>query len=786
MDTSNNTATVLIKSILNNVVIRNHIHQYFTKPLGYYLFCNGQLYRNRENMNLSDIIHTKDQPFILDKLCRFRDILENRYSNSRSNDDDGCNQFKTYYQDWLDNDFNLKKKGQVLNTFDNQELVIHVIREISDLFFRKDKEEVASMLYPLIGIKALSEMVLLFVPDIMQKKSGDVISEIHGKRIVHVRNIDPTLSFFCQDIDTYLALRGDVALLQSILFRQTHLPCFDPIDKEMVKLVLSKSNYYNYDLLSAERRSGIFYDQVFGVRIIKRDDPFFYQYSPSGFGSTIMLCVFNEWVPLVIQFLSTNDWVGSGTRIKFIVQEYDAAQQIVSAVKELKLNNKISFLVYSTSQEAIDIVKLLTAAQHDNMYFSPHLAHQIEDLNFFSKEHSHLFDELSKILENPHIKDLIEYGKKLISLGKKSQKRDWLLVGIAMNELEFVKSCQESDSTQQSIADNLLMAYYCHGKNEMYHYLLSLFDAPELEDYLETSQFIIALKKFDLDGVKEIYNEWSRADQIRNLRHHTFIVLLHSIITASTYKDKQRGIQVLEFIKNEAINSDKSRDVFLGINIAWPLTYLVDKELALTALSYCSLGFQNTLLKNMIPGILVANSLDCLKIVIESLTPSELTTLEPQIQPLLSEYLTYAKSPSLKCALYLFERFQHVIHSSILDDLMSSAVRHNNHTLLDILLHRTKIRLIHTASAQQEQELLDRMILRLNLSSHLVKCNYLRANPEFRLTTIPGQTITEKPPNFSISYFSFEFSQTDTLKNANVFQSSYQRYHSIISKFHSI
>ncbi|KAF2075319.1 hypothetical protein CYY_003396 [Polysphondylium violaceum] len=83
--------------------------------------------------------------------------------------------------------------------------------------------------------------------------------------------------------------------------------------------------------------------------------------------------------------------------------------------------------------------------------------------------------------------------------------------------------------------------------------------------------------------------------------------------------------------------------------------------------------------------------------------------------------IVWSKTPFLKVVLYLCEVYQQHLDEQILDNLLSSALQLQNHKLLDILLHRTLVRIIKPTSDQHDQQLLNRSIANI----HKYASNYL-------------------------------------------------------------
>ncbi|KAF2069531.1 hypothetical protein CYY_009156 [Polysphondylium violaceum] len=83
----------------------------------------------------------------------------------------------------------------------------------------------------------------------------------------------------------------------------------------------------------------------------------------------------------------------------------------------------------------------------------------------------------------------------------------------------------------------------------------------------------------------------------------------------------------------------------------------------------------------------------------------------------------------LKNPLFLFEHFQaqFQLSQNLLEKISSIAVKTNNHRLLDILLHFTKIRILKN---QDNQATRNRLYLNIIKSKYFEKTNYFKMYPE--------------------------------------------------------
>ncbi|KAF2069640.1 hypothetical protein CYY_009045 [Polysphondylium violaceum] len=318
----------------------------------------------------------------------------------------------------------------------------------------------------------------------------------------------------------------------------------------------------------------------------------------------------------------------------------------------------------------------------------------------------------------------------------------------------------------------LLMAY-CYSI-EVYEYLVALLLAEDdrrivvddrvqiyidesTQKYYKLSLFRLAIKRHDMEKVKAIYYSWSKQEQAIHLEKNTFDHLYAALANAKTFAEKTQLMAIGEFLKSE----------YLATEGVYPqhssLIYVQDKAFY-TLLRSRKGKSPLAHLARFIKGALFDGNFSLLKYLVKQFTPNELTSID--IGAVIKEYTYFTHGDFLKGILYLFEVFQPCLDESILDHLMHTAMRYNNHRLINILFHRTRVRLIQPRSQHHEQLILSRMKLMCKSSPHLASCTYFEKQPNFEIDgpLLDQETASHANVSPSIRYSVFKIDVDETIK----------------------
>ncbi|KAF2069641.1 hypothetical protein CYY_009046 [Polysphondylium violaceum] len=229
---------------------------------------------------------------------------------------------------------------------------------------------------------------------------------------------------------------------------------------------------------------------------------------------------------------------------------------------------------------------------------------------------------------------------------------------------------------------------------------------------------MVAIKRLEVDKVKWILLGIGKKDKEMLFGYNTFKLYYNTLANAKTFQEKRDLIELGKFLKSEFLKSD------LVIYNDITLAFILDKEFYLKI-------FENSLdHKFFVKGPLMTDEFGLLKYFVE-VGPDLILSID--VENIILEFALFTSGETLKPVLYLFEKWQHLIKSeSILDHLMHMAVKNDNHRLINILLHRTKIRLIKPVSPQHEHQILSRMKLVLK-SSRYLRPTYFQKYPNFEI-----------------------------------------------------
>ncbi|KAF2073536.1 hypothetical protein CYY_005155 [Polysphondylium violaceum] len=742
---SNNDKEILFKKIFNNVVLRNHIFKYFKPPRGYYIYYNGVSYKDDDDMNLDDILKTKDQFFISDKLARYRNIIENSSSSNSST--------HTYYKDWLDYPSKIDAKHNIFIQFDDKEKEYEIYRDLFQLFINTRrvgtfaKQIFFSDLLGNVGLKTVSKFIKLSIRD----------------QYLEIKSPDGDYGFFSgcydpkdrDDIDICLSLKGgDEMLLHSTLFGGNQ-----EIDVQVVKQILLSSQKFNYDLRVKDiDQEVVVVENILDVNVIVREGkPFFIS------GSQIqdyLVCLIRDFFPCAVKFLTTGTLFtarySTKTRVVLDIYEYDVAVEVVDQLIKENTRDNLSYIINVVSED-IRILMLFTNEKNESpntssilhIDFPDKMVASIDNLEFFIDNYPERLSP-AKILENKYIKDIFTFTRILDEMTHGELVKDLIdevyLMAVAGGNIEFMQyyldcdpeTLMASDIHQQDFfIDIILLGYLFDTQpgNPVYRYLASYYPplfsktkiSPQRQRYYQESLFCLAIIKLDVGMAKAIYAPLDDTQKERIIKMFG-MVTWPAIAHSKSFKEKKKGLLMAEFIKCEFAKFPFIKPYHL----CWSLLYFTDQEFCLKMVLNYPPRLQASFLGSLVPGIVrTENSLFHLRHLIDNLAAPQLALLEGKIQKIVVEHLS-CPDPPLKCSLYLFEKFQHILNQlSTIDSILTSAIKNNNHLLLHILLHRTHIRLIKPQSPQHEQQILNHVQHQMKSSKFLDSCTYFLFYPDF-------------------------------------------------------
>ncbi|KAF2069488.1 hypothetical protein CYY_009198 [Polysphondylium violaceum] len=343
------------------------------------------------------------------------------------------------------------------------------------------------------------------------------------------------------------------------------------------------------------------------------------------------------------------------------------------------------------------------------------------------------------LIDNPFIDDIFEFTKRICRASDNASKEiDVFVVELLIHKVRLLAISYKNGCSGPygSFANDLVLA--CWFSPEIHEYLSTFLvgnnvmigdrDSIVLDEMamygFQVMCFMKAVFEFDLEKIKSITSSWST--RLLRITYSTFAfdTFYASLACAKTFQQKRDAIVVGEYLKSQFRQLELRNAEFSSA-----LVYFQDKAFY-TEISRAPL--EN--LSNIINGVMMGGgSFGQLKYLVENLTEIEYNGIP--VEDVIHSFAVHSRGTFLKPILYLFEALQDRFKSeSILDHLVCTAVEYDNHRLINILLHRTKIRLIKPKSEQHEQQILSRMKLVLKSAlPHVESSTYFQHHADFEI-----------------------------------------------------
>ncbi|KAF2068466.1 hypothetical protein CYY_010208 [Polysphondylium violaceum] len=422
-----------------------------------------------------------------------------------------------------------------------------------------------------------------------------------------------------------------------------------------------------------------------------------------------------------------------------------------------------------------------------------------ELLQLFNSSYPHNF-RYEMLISNQSIDDIIEFSQRIFRVANYSQLYllEFLLdetyvLAIIFGRIEFVKFfnqifINDSSSTfishsthQKHFIRNLVLAYWY--SKDVYEYLCLFLDKDITkitigqhifsvglygQTLYKSSLYKMAIMRVEVDKVKSILFGCSKKKRHMLLRDQTFDLYYNVLARAKTFKEKKDLVELGKFLKSELVLAE-----LVDVKIDISLAFIQDKEFCLKLKQRIHPNLFQLEYVYLINGALMSNDFGLLKYLVE-IAGSDFDLQSLDVEKIIREFTIFKRGTTLKGVLYLFEKWQHLFKSeSILDHLMNMAVRCDNHRLINILLHRTKIRLIKPVSPQHQHQILTRMRLVLKSSPYLQSSTYFQKYPIFEINQpLLDQETMEALGNsiYFIDYTSFDVnSETTSIQNITAY-----------------
>ncbi|KAF2076273.1 hypothetical protein CYY_002450 [Polysphondylium violaceum] len=732
----------LFQKIYKNVFLKNKIFGYLgSQRKGYYLYSNSVIYHQYDDLQLHDIINTRNKVILLEKLNRYKSLFNNSNSNN-SNSDNNRERSFTYYQDWLDYNSNSNKKKidieGLKGIFKDDNEIDSFLNDLYQLFLNENRnslEYFPDLVFRTFGYTNKRRKIMGFNKTFStHSKSGTLntdLTRLFDTRYGALKNIqfrcyslfidDP---FFLENKDRFRSLDfwNDNDFVYGLL--KDYCTCCNSINSngnnnnnnklELFKWILSVSSFFNYDLYVQKYGSkGVSFTMMFGYKVVVYKDveemeqvPFiksgFFLLEVFQYLSSFYPNLFNESVILELvmhQMIKIEDY-----QIAKAFVEYWPKQG--GKFEHYPLE---SIFVISTHSSDMRLFELLRT--HFPQYQVRNILSTRANIEHFLLHNPGIFeyyDLFSTTL--PSDVDPFEIYKMIKPANTMSN--NIILEAVKRGRIDFLEHCIDRIVTSLPLTGGkktFMMCAYSYGHWNILDYLYKLWysgannGGNTLEsDEMYKSLLYQSMSKYDLHNSIVFYNSIKDVNYQRQTTSALIVDVYMLLSSTTSRKEKDIVIEMVKFLKDAC----KQHNIHQLDS--------TNKPMVLQDIEYIRqqqfIVFRNTpSILDLFRESMVLGELNETKLALSLMTNDQHQRLTGSITSLIIAYLNQHRKPKLKVILYLFDRFQSTLAPHTFDLLAKIcyiAMEFKNHHLIDILLHQTKIRLFKPVSPQHDHEML--------------------------------------------------------------------------------
>ncbi|KAF2073469.1 hypothetical protein CYY_005217 [Polysphondylium violaceum] len=692
-------------SVYRNTFLRTHIFSYLlASRKGYYVYYDSKLSFNYHQLNTMDLLKLNNNHLLKEKLNRFKSVINNsNISNSNS---------FTCYQDWLDN-----KKHEALNLALLQygsDMDDDLLDTIMELFFKLESKKSSFILtvFKKFGItRSRFQRFAKYLPkriDYTKIKDKEFFIELVNDDRIRI-DYYPVLKndqFFMENKDIFRKIKdwSDEKFLCDLLV----LGLENQQKISLLCWILTVSPLYNYDrymemsAISTTTTPRVDYVYLYGIKIIHNKDHPFYHGSNSYMTSYQAAFCSQEIMEYTIKHYPdafANSF--SEDNFKRIIKDPVKSKLLI------EYNNNANYpYSFDPTSDDLEIVEL--CYKYGQIVRECNLVNTLEKLQCFAERLPNLFHDVFY---------------------------QCLIYACSTNNSEYMKYCLDNFPDDFNV-DNMLEDLFKVGGNNdafkcFYHWVMVNINTKYLNDVgleiqskEDSFHFICCLysskEHQTFDTFKSYYEKIKRP--------HLFVDQLLTKAYMNLYTcqkhDKQESIKILEYVKNQyQIHNSPPAD------IDYFSVFYQDRKYAQL------INYKNPHnIYSAIKYAFVWGSVAKMEKILDLMDQEQYSDFVQQVQDIVLSHFYFNPSSQVyflqyKVALYCFERFADQFSQSTLDSLCHIALITDNHKLMDILLHKTKVRLIRPQSPEHDKQMLELNYMNLTKSENSSRTNYFTLHP---------------------------------------------------------
>ncbi|KAF2073467.1 hypothetical protein CYY_005215 [Polysphondylium violaceum] len=310
-----------------------------------------------------------------------------------------------------------------------------------------------------------------------------------------------------------------------------------------------------------------------------------------------------------------------------------------------------------------------------------------------------------------------------------------LIYACSTNNSECMKYCLDNVPGDFNVNNTLKDVFKAGGNNDafkcFYHWVIVNINTKYLDGVGSDMQskedifhFLCCLYSSKEHQTFDIFKSYYEKIKSPNLFVDQLLKNAYLDLKSCQKHDKQESIKILEYVKNQyQIHNSPPAD------IDYFSVFYQDRDYS-QLINYKKP--QN--IYSAIKYAFVWGSVAKMEKILDLMDQEQFSDFVQQVQDIVLSHF-YFNPPSqvyciqFKVALYCFERFADQFSQSTLDSLCHIALITDNHKLMDILLHKTKVRLIRPQSPEHDKQMLELNYMNLTKSENSSRTNYFTLHP---------------------------------------------------------
>ncbi|KAF2069788.1 hypothetical protein CYY_008895 [Polysphondylium violaceum] len=753
MNSSNNRSNTFFFNILRNYVLRKLIFSFLRESRKtFYLFKNGVIYNGYDDLQPLDIIKTNNRNLFRDKLNSFKALC------IQSADQHNLSTLqRTHYTEWLDlpydrvfniitfinfknnnnssNNNKNNKNNEIVNNFINR--IIEISFNNSNYLNEKEKKEYEKIFYqnyearwvPYMfsnhfglsfqDLQLYNQMDFKYKANVQDEKkfffsanikfeNQDLFNNLFLSHRLDIVHFEPSLldnPFFLGNKDIFRKLPSwDDGLFTDLLL---NIGFDDDNDNDEEKgshqrLLLFKWILKVSPLFKVFSTSKV--SEMYSISISAPPNGYFSNFQYAFTNIEIFKYTLKNYNRQFLDFISREKSIE--------IKNFKIATQIINP------NTIALYKLISTNSNDIKLIKHVVRNKLDIV--GDHLLDKQENIDFLIDEKPEIFKVVRVFNQLKTLDPYFSILSKTSTKWKPNQVTDQHVFSkaIEINRFEYLYKLDP----RRLIMPHLYSLSEISQQQEVFQFLLKQYQQIQNVDlnFIYHCLCQHSLRSFNFENVKRFYYSIDQVDFKRDFIQRNLIKSF-TLLANSSGKKKENMIEIINFIKQEFMDFDISSGIVINGDHQHSIFFQ-------DPLFYQTIQFENDNFSklNMLCSSLLQGSLAHSKYIIHNMNSNELQELYLNLEKIIKFLIRSDPQKKLKSLIFLFDTFQDQLSRSILDCLVSMSLEYHNYHLIDILLHRTQVRLFKPTSLDDDYQMLKSNYV--NFKKSICFTDYLKIN----------------------------------------------------------